>query len=106
VTGQNSADSWVDVKGMDYLLENNTGTFTGPGMFANGYETHNPSTTPSFDNGCGNVWRANTSDLGGVGAWAINITSTSRCAGRPNVVHASNTVTNAVRGLTNITVTP
>ncbi|WP_447007773.1 cellulose binding domain-containing protein [Saccharothrix isguenensis] len=106
ISGQNSADSWVDVKGMGYLIEGNTGTFAAPGTFANGYETHNPVTTPSFTNGCGNVWRDNRSDLGGVGQYAIRITSTSKCPGVPNVVHASNTVTRAVNGLTNIPVTP
>ncbi|MBE1462604.1 right-handed parallel beta-helix repeat-containing protein [Kibdelosporangium phytohabitans] len=106
ITGQNSADSWIDVKGTDYLIENNTGTFTSPGTFANGYETHNPSTTPSFPNGCGNTWRGNKSDLGGAGEYAIKITSTSKCKERPNVVHASNTVTKAKKGLTNVPVTP
>ncbi|MFI7107252.1 hypothetical protein ACIBK9_13155 [Nonomuraea sp. NPDC050227] len=106
VSGQNSADSWVDVKGSGYTIENNTGTFAPPGTFANGYETHNPATTPSFLNGCGNVWRGNRSDLGGVGGYAIKITSTSKCAADPNVVHSSNTVTGATRGLTNVPVTP
>ncbi|MFI9595415.1 right-handed parallel beta-helix repeat-containing protein [Nonomuraea sp. NPDC052265] len=106
VSGQNSADSWVDVKGSGYTIENNTGTFTPPGTFANGYETHNPATTPSFLNGCGNLWRGNRSDLGGVGAYAIKITSTSKCTADPNVVHSSNTVTGATRGLTNVPVTP
>ncbi|WP_433364860.1 right-handed parallel beta-helix repeat-containing protein [Streptosporangium sp. CA-115845] len=106
ISGQNSGDSWVDAKGVGYLIENNTGTFASPGTFANGYETHNPSTTPSFDNGCGNVWRGNTSNLGGVGKYAIYVSSTSKCAAKPNVVHASNTVSNAVTGLTNIKVTP
>jgi hypothetical protein len=106
ISGQNSADSWVDVKGTGYLIEGNTGTFATPGTFANGYETHNPATTPALLNGCGTVWRDNRSDLGGVGQYAIRITSTSKCAGLPNVVHASNTVTRAVNGLTNIAVTP
>jgi chitodextrinase len=106
ISGQNSADSWIDVKGIGYLIEDNTGTFASPGTFANGYETHNTTTTPSFQNGCGNVWRGNRSDLGGVGQYAINITSTSKCAGNPNVVYASNTVSGAVQGLTNIPVTP
>jgi hypothetical protein len=106
ISGQNSADSWVDVKGVRYTIEDNTGTFTSPGTFANGYETHNPATTPSFANGCGTVWRGNRSDLGGVGQYAIKITSTSKCAALPNVVHASNTVTGATVGLTNIRVTP
>ncbi|MEU7000136.1 discoidin domain-containing protein [Nonomuraea sp. NPDC046570] len=106
ISGQNSADSWIDVKGIDYLIEGNTGTFASPGTFTNGHETHNPSSTPSFQNGCGNVWRDNTSNLGGVGQYAIKITSTSKCSGNPNVVYSSNTVTNATSGLTNITVTP
>jgi hypothetical protein len=106
LSGQNSADSWVDVKGIGYLIEDNTGAFTGPGTFANGYETHNPATTPPLLNGCGNVWRGNASDLGGVGQWAVHVTSTSKCADNPNVVFASNTVSRAVRGLTNIAVTP
>ncbi len=102
IAGQNSADSWLDVKGSNYLIENNTGTFSSPGVFANGYETHNPTA----GSGCGNIWRNNRSDLGGTGKWAINVTSTSKCAGNLNVVHASNTVTNATSGLTNIAVTP
>ncbi|WP_327256587.1 discoidin domain-containing protein [Streptomyces sp. NBC_01244] len=106
ISGQNSADSWVDAKGVGYLIENNTGTFAPPGTFANGYETHNPSTTPSFANGCGNVWRGNTSDLGGAGAYAIKITSVSKCTTDPNVVHSGNTVTHAGTGLTNVPVTP
>jgi len=106
LSGQNSADSWVDVKGIGYTIEDNTGSFASPGVFANGYETHNPATTPSFANGCGNVWRGNRSDLGGVGRYAIKITSTSKCSGLPNAVHASNSVTRAVTGLTNVPVTP
>ncbi|MFB7381902.1 sheath polysaccharide-degrading enzyme [Kitasatospora purpeofusca] len=106
ISGENSADSWVDVKGSGYLVEGNRGTFAAPGTFANGYETHNPVTSPSFPNGCGNTWRGNTSDLGGTGAYAIRITSVSACAGRPNVVYASNTVTGATVGLTNVAVTP
>ncbi|WP_410638807.1 right-handed parallel beta-helix repeat-containing protein [Amycolatopsis sp. lyj-346] len=106
ITGQNSADSWIDVKGIGYTIEGNTGTFAPPGTFANGYENHNPSTSPSFANGCGNVWRGNKSDLGGVGAYAIKISSVSKCAADPNVVSASNTVTNARSGLTNVPVTP
>ncbi len=106
ISGENSADSWVDVKGFDYVIENNTGTFSSPGTFANGYETHNPSTTPSFPNGCGNVWRNNSSNLGGTGKYAIYITSVSKCSADPNVVYSSNTVQNAQTGLTNIPVTP
>ncbi|MEO3924287.1 cellulose binding domain-containing protein [Micromonosporaceae bacterium B7E4] len=102
LSGQNSADSWVDLKGTGYVVEENVGTYAPPGTFANGYETHHPVAGA----GCGNVWRRNSSDLGGVGRWAVNVTSTSKCAGNLNVVYASNTVTNATGGLTNIAVTP
>jgi hypothetical protein len=102
IAGQNSADSWLDVKGTGYTIDGNTGTFSSPGTFANGYETHNPTS----GSGCGNVWRNNRSDLGGAGAYAIDITSTSKCKDNPNIVYASNTVTNAKTGLTNIPVTP
>ncbi|MET7420855.1 cellulose binding domain-containing protein [Dactylosporangium sp. NPDC005555] len=101
IAGQNSADSWVDMKGTGYLVQGNTGTFSAPGTFANGYETHNPVA----GSGCGNVWRDNVSDLGGTGRYAINVTSTSKCAGNLNVVYTSNRVTNATGGLTNITPT-
>lgn len=101
IAGQNSADSWVDVKGTGYLIQGNTGTFAAPGTFANGYETHNPVA----GSGCGNVWRDNVSDLGGTGRYAVNVTSTSKCAGNLNVVYTSNTVRNATGGLTNITPT-
>ncbi|MGH3714543.1 MAG: carbohydrate-binding protein [Micromonosporaceae bacterium] len=102
LSGQNSADSWVDAKGNNYLLENNTGTFASPGTFANGYETHNAVS----GYGCGNVWRGNDSDLGGVGGYAIYVSSQSSCSSNPNKVYSSNTVRNARNGLTNIPVTP
>ncbi|WP_222123096.1 hypothetical protein [Streptomyces sp. SLBN-118] len=52
------------------------------------------------------MWRGNDCDLGGVGDYAIKITSASKCSGRPNVVYASDTVTRAVSGLTNVPVRP
>ncbi|MEV0395521.1 cellulose binding domain-containing protein [Polymorphospora rubra] len=102
ISGQNSADTWVDAKGNGYLFENNTGTYAPPGTFANGYQTHH--LLEGY--GCGNVWRGNRSDLGGIGQYAIRVTSTSKCPGNLNRVHADNTVTNATIGLTNIAVTP
>jgi hypothetical protein len=57
-------------------------------------------------NGCANTWRNNKSDLGTVGQYAIKITSPSQCKTNPNIVHTSNTVTKATKGLTNVPVTP
>jgi hypothetical protein len=102
ISGQHFADSWVDVKGSGYTFTANTGTFVaGTGTLADGYQVHQQLA----GDGCGNVWRSNKSDLGGVGNYAINVTDQSGCSTRPNVVYSSNTVTNAVKGLTNITVT-
>ncbi|WP_294009219.1 hypothetical protein [Streptomyces sp.] len=55
--------------------------------------------------GCGNVWKSDDSDLGGVGGYAVNVTGQSRYTADPNVVYSSNTVTRAVTGLSNIAVT-
>jgi parallel beta-helix repeat protein len=102
LSGQHFADSWVDVKGSGYLLSGNTGRYTsGSGVLVDGYQVHQIVA----GSGCGNVWRNNASDLGGVGNYAINVTDQSGCATNPNVVYSSNTVTNAKTGLTNIKVT-
>jgi Cellulose binding domain len=102
LSGQHFADSWLDVKGNNYTLTGNVGVYgTNAGVLVDGYQVHQ-ILAPY---GCGNVWRSNSSDLGGVGNYAINVTDQSRCSGNPNVVYSSNTVTNAKIGLTNITVT-
>jgi hypothetical protein len=102
VSGQHFADSWVDAKGNNYTFTGNVGVYgTSGGVLADGYQVHQ-ILAPW---GCGNVWRSNSSDLGGVGNYAIDVTDQSRCSGNLNVVYRSNTVTNAKIGLTNITVT-
>jgi hypothetical protein len=100
VSGANSSDSWIDVKGNSYTITGNHGTYTS-GTLADGYQTHQ-ILAPY---GCGNVWRGNVSDLGGVGAYAVNVTTQSKCGSNLNVVYSSNTVTGATKGLTNIPVT-
>jgi hypothetical protein len=57
LTNINYDDSWVDIKGNGYLVENNTGRRTTN----DGYQTH--SIFPGW--GCGTVFRGNHSDLGG-----------------------------------------
>jgi parallel beta-helix repeat protein len=101
VSGANSADSWIDVKGNGYTITGNHGSYTS-GTLADGYQTHQ-ILAPY---GCGNAWHSNVSDLGGVGAYAVNVTNQSKCGTNLNVVYSSNTATNATKGLTNITVTP
>jgi len=101
LSGQHFADSWVDVKGSHYTLSDNVGRYDGSGVLVDGYQVHQQIA----GDGCGNVWRNNSSDLGGVGNYAVNVTDQANCSGNLNVVYSSNTVTNAVQGLTNISVT-
>ncbi|ORT54447.1 right-handed parallel beta-helix repeat-containing protein [Streptomyces sp. CB03238] len=55
MTGVHYDDSWVDVKGNNVLVENNTGRST----LNNGFEVH----TQQSGWGCGTVFRANKADL-------------------------------------------
>lgn len=94
LTGANFDDSWVDVKGNDYVIENNTGKNTTN----NGYETHSQQSGW----GCGTVFRDNRSDLTGAtgsGRYAFNITNYD-AAGCTVTVARSNTMTGG-RALTN-----
>jgi hypothetical protein len=72
-------------------------------VFRDGYETHEQY---DLGYGCGNVFRGNVSHLAGVGGYAVNVTNRDQCGDNPNVVYDSNLVFGAVRGLTNIAVTP
>lgn len=87
ISGENYADSWVDVKGNGYRIENNTGTFDGTGKLVDGYQTHQ-----IIDgSGCGNTFAGNKSDLGPATGKAINITNQRKCEGNPNTVTNTNT---------------
>ncbi|MEV0120092.1 right-handed parallel beta-helix repeat-containing protein [Streptomyces sp. NPDC050703] len=98
LTGVHYDDSWVDVKGNDYVIENNTGKNTTN----NGYETHSQQSGW----GCGTVFRGNRSTLtGATGDKRLAINVTNHRGGCETTVHADNTVTGG-RGLTNIPVTP
>ncbi|MFF3287617.1 right-handed parallel beta-helix repeat-containing protein [Streptomyces sp. NPDC003023] len=98
LTGANYDDSWVDVKGNNVLVENNTGRNTTN----NGFETH----TQQSGWGCGTVFRGNDSDLrGATGSRQLAINVTNHSSSCRTTVYASNTVTGG-RGLTNIAVTP
>jgi len=83
------ADSWVDVKGNDWLIEGNTGT----GSPADGFQTHE-----ILDGwGTGNIFRSNTAQLQGAGI-AISLTPK-----RDNVVECSNTVSGPGAEVSNAT---
>ncbi|MFI9602103.1 NosD domain-containing protein [Streptomyces sp. NPDC052043] len=94
LTGANYDDSWVDVKGNGYTIENNRGIRTTN----DGYQTH--SQFPGW--GCGTVFRNNASDLTGSPGpdrYAINITNYDPAA-CPATVTSDNSVTGG-RGLVN-----
>lgn len=87
-TGMTGADSWVDVKGNNYLIEGNTGT----NAEKNGMQTH------QILDGWGdlNVFTANSLDVGSadyaIASWPEE----------SNVVMCDNTFVNAAEGLSNI----
>ncbi|MEU2436327.1 right-handed parallel beta-helix repeat-containing protein [Streptomyces rubradiris] len=98
LTGANYDDSWVDVKGNDVLVQDNTGTATTN----DGYQTHTQQ--PGW--GCGTVFKGNKSTLtGATGATRLAINVSNHSATCPATVHGTNTVTGG-NGLTNIQVTP
>ena len=94
LTGANFDDSWIDVKGNNYVIENNTGKNTTN----NGFETH----TQQSGWGCGTVFRNNKSNLTGAtgsGQYAFNITNYNASSCKVTI-DRSNTVTGG-RGLAN-----
>ncbi|MFI6086535.1 sheath polysaccharide-degrading enzyme [Streptomyces sp. NPDC051218] len=98
LTGNNYDDSWIDVKGNNYVIENNTGKNTTN----NGYETHSQQSGW----GCGTVFRGNKSNLtGATGDKQLAINVTNHSGSCKTTVYSSNTVTGG-KGLTNIPVTP
>ena len=96
MSGQNYADSWLDVKGNGYVVEHNTGT----AALQDGYQTH--VVVPGW--GRNNVFVRNRCDVQAPG-YGFNIQLVN---GGPagNVVYASNTVLNAGRGPANVPITP
>jgi hypothetical protein len=90
----NYDDSWIDVKGNAYTIENNHGVHT----LKDGFQTH----TVIDGWGCGTVFRHNTADLTGASitpSYAIDVTNYDSAA-CPVTVTRDNTVT-AGTALTN-----
>jgi hypothetical protein len=98
ITGANSADSWIDVKGNDYLIENNTGTNPGGSIFKDGYQVH----VAVSGWGNNNVFKNNNCTVNASG-YGFNIQlSGSNGTSSGNKVYTSNTVTGAASGVSNI----
>jgi hypothetical protein len=100
ITGANSADSWMDLKGNDYLVERNRGTNPGGSIFKDGYQVHVAYTGW----GNGNIFRSNTGTVNAPG-YGFNIQLTgSNGVSTGNKVYSSNTADGAASGLSNIAV--
>ena len=89
MSGENFADSWVDVKGNDWLVEGNTGV----NALLDGFQTH----VQLAGWGQGTVFRGNTArvNAGGYG-FRVHQPATSR-----TVVSCTNVVTDAGSGTAN-----
>jgi Right handed beta helix region len=101
ITGANSADSWIDVKGNNYTIQNNKGFNPEGSVLQDGYQVN------VAVNGWGNnnVFIQNSSEVNANG-FAINIRlKSSKGEATGNIVYKNNTAINAKGGISNITIT-
>ncbi len=98
ISGANSGDSWIDVKGNYYLIEHNIGTNPGGTIFKDGYQVH----VALSGWGNYNEFKNNTCTVNASG-YGFNIQlSGSNGTSAGNKVYTSNTVTGAASGMSNI----
>lgn len=97
ISGANYADSWVDVKGNNYILSNNIGQNTaGQSALLDGFQTH----VILSGWGKNNVFSNNTANVNASG-YGFNI----QTSGTGNIVYSNNSVTGAQSGVSNIPLT-
>lgn len=115
--GENSADSWIDAKGNDALIENNIGR----NSLNNGFEVHTINTSKWYDThpkeprvtwGAKNVFRHNEAHINNAAATSNPNYDSSKGYGfwlhktdLGNVVACSNSVSGAPKGLANVSCT-
>ncbi|MGC4101940.1 right-handed parallel beta-helix repeat-containing protein [Ferruginibacter sp.] len=98
ITGANSGDSWIDVKGNYTLIESNHGTNPGGSIFKDGYQVH------CAVSGWGNYneFKNNNCVVNATG-YGFNVQlSGSNGTTTGNKVYSNNTVTGAAAGVANI----
>lgn len=101
ITGANSADSWIDVKGNNYRIENNKGFNTQPSVLKDGYQVN--CAYPGW--GSYNEFRNNVSNVDASG-FGFNIKlKSSKGEAVGNKVYSNNKVNNAASGVANIALT-
>jgi len=98
ITGANSGDSWMDVKGNYALIENNNGTNPGGTIFKDGYQVH--CAVAGWGNY--NEFKNNNCTVSAAG-YGFNIQlSGSNGTTTGNKVYTNNIVTGAAGGVANI----
>jgi hypothetical protein len=98
ITGANSGDSWIDVKGNYYLIEDNNGFNPGGSIFKDGYQVH----VALSGWGNYNEFKNNSCIVNAVG-YGFNVQlSGSNGTSTGNKVYNNNTVTGAAAGVANI----
>jgi hypothetical protein len=101
IVGANYADSWIDIKGNYYVIENNIGNNSQPSVLLDGYQVN------CALNGWGNYnkFKNNTSNVNSQGyGFKINLKSSKGLA-IGNIVYKSNIVNGAKSGVANISTT-
>jgi hypothetical protein len=98
ITGANSGDSWIDVKGNNYTIQNNSGYNPGGAIFKDGYQVH----VAVSGWGNNNIFQDNQCVVNASG-YGFNVQlSGSNGTSTGNKVYNNNTVTGAVSGKANI----
>lgn len=95
ITGQNFADSWIDVKGNNWQIVGNTGTNPSGSLLVDGIQTH----VQLAGWGNNNSFADNDLTVNAAG-YGFNIVSTAT----GNVVYSNNTVRGAAKGTANVPV--
>ncbi|MFY7964326.1 MAG: hypothetical protein ACOVO1_05470 [Chitinophagaceae bacterium] len=101
ITGANSGDSWMDIKGNGNLIEDNTGFNPNGSVLKDGFQVHCAVAGWGNDN----IFKNNNCDVNADG-YGINITlKGSKGEAKGNVVFENNIVKGAQKGISNITLT-
>jgi len=98
ITGANSADSWIDVKGNYTLIEGNTGTNPGGSIFLDGYQVH----CVAAGWGSYNTFSNNNCTVNAAGYGFNIVLKSSKGEAIGNKVLNNNTVIGAQKGIANI----
>ena len=98
ITGANSADSWIDVKGNGYLIETNTGINPKGSVLQDGYQVH--CAVEGWGND--NVFKNNVCEVNASG-YGFNVVLKSKNGEtKGNKVYKNNVVNSAESGISNI----